>query len=299
MKNLVIVMAGNESLHEKYAADRDFELWVCFWGDDQDVADRFRQSCDRFFAIKGQKWALVRELGRIAREQQLPEFSSYDYVFLPDDDIEFPGGAAGVASAFALARDIDADIFQPAIANEHCSPGWEHTRRIDDIVCRATTIVEIIMPAYRGEIFERCVLPLLHINGHITVGWGIELLTSRFVEAVYHRPVRCFVLDETAAIHTRAVGAGTSAYSVGKDEAFLIPFSRGLNIKELGRFRSRSDAAAYVFPATDEYIDWKAVEKHISRVRGARRIRDVRDNKGIGSFILKQFQKFAARVIKD
>lgn len=299
MKNLVIVMAGNESLHEKYAADREFELWVCFWGDNQKIADRFRQSCDRFFAIKGQKWALVREVGRVAREQQLPAFSSYDYVFLPDDDIEFPGGAAGITGAFALAQEIDADIFQPAIANEHFSPKWEPTLRVGGAVCHATSIVEIMMPCYRGEIFERCVLPLLHIHGYMTVGWAVAPLVARFAEAIYHRPVRTFVLDETAAVHTRAVGAGASAYSVGRDEAFLTPFSSGLRINELGRFRSRADAVAYTFPMTDDLIDWRAVEKHSALVRGARRINEARSQKGIQTFILRQFQKFAGRVLKD
>jgi len=34
-RNLVIVMAGDGSLHETYARDRDFELWVCYWGRDR------------------------------------------------------------------------------------------------------------------------------------------------------------------------------------------------------------------------------------------------------------------------
>lgn len=299
MKNLVIVMAGDSSLHEKYSFNRDFELWVCYWGDDKSVADRFRQSCDRLFRIKGQKWALVRELGRIGREQQFPAFSSYDYILLPDEDIEFPGGASDIAGAFSLAQEINADIFQPAVANEHYSLGWKATQRVPNTVCHATTIVEVMMPGYTGEIFEKCVLPLLHIRGYAKVGWGIEPLIARFAEAVHHRAVRTFVLDKTPAIHTRPVGGGTSAYSVGMDEAFLNPFSSGIRMKELERFRSRSDAARHTFPATDEFIDWRAVEKHLNRVRGARRVHDATRNKGIGSFFLKVLQKVAARRVKD
>jgi hypothetical protein len=116
VRNLVIVMAGDASLHEAYAADRDFELWVCYWGSDAGVAARYRETCNRFFALKGQKWALVRDLGRLARDQDLPPFADYDYVFLPDDDIAFPGNAADITNAFQLAREIGADCFQPAIA---------------------------------------------------------------------------------------------------------------------------------------------------------------------------------------
>jgi hypothetical protein len=293
MKNLVIVPAGDSSLHETYALDRDFELWVCYWGDDDTVAERFQGNCDRFFRIKGQKWALVRELGRIVRKQGLVRFSDYDYVLLPDDDIEFEGGSADLSGAFALAAETRADIFQPAIANEYYSKGWEATRRVRDAVCHATTIVEIMMPGYTGEIFERCVLPLLHIRGYAPVGWGIEPLIVRFAETVHNRPIRTFVLDEMPAVHTRPVGAGASAYSAGMDESFLNPFVAGIKSKVLAQFQSSQDARQYVFEESDKFIDWRAVEKHKKRVRGARRIHDLARKGGLPGLIPKMLQRLA------
>lgn len=295
MPSLVIVMAGDHSLHEEYAADRDFELWVCYWGDDDAVARRFEQGCDRLFRIKGQKWALVRDLGRIAREQGLPAFSSYDYVFLPDDDIAFPGGAADISKAIALASEIRADIFQPAVSNEYYS--WETTRHVDGAACRAATVVEIMMPAYSGDIFERCVLPLLHVHAHVRAGWGIEPLITRFAETVQHRAIRIFVLDATPAIHVRPVGAGTSAYDIGMDEAFLIPLALGLPMLELARFETARAAAEYDFPASDDLIRWAVVEKHLRRVRGARYLNTLSRQKGVSSYVLNGLQKLAARYL--
>ena len=297
MKNLVIVMAGDGSLHESYTASREFDLWVCFWGDDDEVADRFKQGCDRFFRVKGQKWALVREFGRIAREQQLPAFSSYEYVFLPDDDIEFPGGAADISKAIALAGKIGADVFQPAISNEYFY--WEATRRLEGSVCHAATAVEIMMPAYSGVIFERCVLPLLHIHAHVRAGWGIELPITRFAETVQNRAVRTFVLDAVPAVHTRPLGAGTSSYALGWDEAFLIPLAAGNPIKELARFETAEEAADYEFPASDDAICWASLEKHLRRVRGARRLHMLARRKNILSYIINGLQKLAGRFLKD
>lgn len=294
MANLVIVMAGDGSIHENYAFDRDFELWVCYWGDDDNIAKRFGESCDRLFRLKGQKWELVRELGRIAREQGSSDFSRYEYVFLPDDDIEFNAGAADISNAFALARKIKADIFQPAIANEHYS--WETTLRIAGVSCHATTLVEIMMPAFSGEIFERCVLPLLHIQGYLTAGWGMEPLIVRFAETIHRRAIRCFVLDLIPANHTRPVGTGSSAYSVGMDEAFINPFFYGLNIKELERFQTWQDAKRYEFPVTDEVINWRAVKKQLRRIRMARQVYEMDRQKNFTSSIRKGIQKLAARV---
>lgn len=299
MNNLVIVMAGDGSVHEGYARNREFELWVCYWGESDVVAERYAQSCDRLFRFKGQKWALARSVGQVAGEKRPGTFSSYDYVFLLDDDIEFAGGASSVKRTLELAQAVGADIFQPAIANEHSSPGWGATLRIPDTVCHATTIVEIMMPGFSGEIFERCVLPLLHVNGHVTTGWGIEPLVARFAEYVLGRPVRTFVIDEVPAIHTRPVGQGTSTYDVGADEAFLYPISIGTRMKELRRFRSIGDAAQFNFPSMDSVVDWPAVNKHMLRVRGSRRIHELARQKGPQKVMRRMLQKLAARYFPD
>jgi hypothetical protein len=299
MRNLVIVTAGDDSLHEAYAVGRDFDLWVCYWGSDDKIARRFALTCDQLFCAKGQKWALVRQIGREARERGCPPFSSCGYVFLPDDDIAFPGSASSISRAFALAREIGADIFQPAVANENYSPAWEATRQIPASVCHATSLAEIMMPGYSGEIFERCVLPLLHAQSYLNSGWGIEPLIARLAEAHLGRPIRTFVLDETPAIHTRPVGNGTASHSVGKDEAFLNPFASAVRIRELARFQSSAEAACFAFPPADEFIDWRAAKNHLKRVRTARLTWQAAGNRDIESYLLKKLQKRAVRRIKS
>ena len=271
-RNLVIVMAGDGSLHETYARDRDFELWVCYWGRDPTVAERFRNSSDHLWQLTGEKWSLMRQVAHRARREGLPRFSAYDYVFLPDDDILIPEGAAAVSRLFAIARDIDAHIFQPAIANEHVSPGHEPTRRNTASLMRATNIVEIMMPALTGRIVEGCLLPILHVHPHVRAGWGLEALLQRTTEAVFGRTPRTFVIDAIEAHHTRPVGQGSASHALGWDEAFMNPLAGAIPTVELASFGNMADAAAFVFPPSDAHLNLRRLSKHLSDVRLARLI---------------------------
>jgi hypothetical protein len=193
-------------------------------------------------------------------------------VFLPDDDILIPEGAAAVSRLFAIARDIDADIVQPAIANEHVSPGHEPTRRNTASLMRATNIVEIMMPALTGRIVEGCLLPILHVHPHVRAGWGLEALLQRTTEAVFGRTPRTFVIDAIEAHHTRPVGQGSASHALGWDEAFMNPLAGAIPTVELARFGNMADAAAFVFPPSDAHLNLLRLSKHLSDVRLARLI---------------------------
>ena len=152
------------------------------------------------------------------------------------------------------------------------------------------------MPGYSGALFEHCVLPLLHVQCHVTVGWGMEALFARSAEAYLRRPPRIFVLDETPAVHTRPVGGGMSAYGLGGDEGFLNPVAYGLIIRELGRFRSREEAASFAFPPTDEGLNWTAIDRHMARARGARRVFEMGQEKSAKGYARKALRKLVARL---
>jgi hypothetical protein len=62
-KNLVIVAAGDRSLHRAWlAADRSFDLWVIYYGDNPETLETYRAAADRCFSAKGLKIALARSL---------------------------------------------------------------------------------------------------------------------------------------------------------------------------------------------------------------------------------------------
>ena len=117
--NLIIVCAGNDSLHEQckwYGGKdthgaRNFDLCINYFGTDEGVAARYAQqlrlcegakapvtadgagsgsACpartkgnDCFFRYKGAKWIIVRQI--LANHEF---WRSYRYVWMPDDDLK-------------------------------------------------------------------------------------------------------------------------------------------------------------------------------------------------------------------
>src|SRR5947209_7785743 len=106
MKNLVVVTAGDSSCHEEYAATRDFELWIIYYGSSDQVFERYKASSDRIWRRKGLKIELLRRV--LLEELHFRDgfdFRSYDFLLLPDDDIRFPKGACDIsASSRFVAR---------------------------------------------------------------------------------------------------------------------------------------------------------------------------------------------------
>jgi hypothetical protein len=262
MHNLVIVPAGDNSLHETYCDNRDFELWAVYWGRNKMVADRFRKSVDKLVIRSGFKWDLFRSFCDIQSV-----FGEYDFVFCPDDDVLIDG-AKNITRLFDMAAKIGADIFQPAISNEYYSPGWEATRYIPGLRCHATNIVEGMMPGFSGRIFSQCVLPMLHALPHLRVGFGFGATIMRMSEGVLGRPVRTFVIDAVPVTHTRPVGSGPQSHEVGLDEAFTLPNANAFPVTELARFKVEEEAARFEFPLSVPRAG--ALENSMNNVRHAR-----------------------------
>jgi hypothetical protein len=252
MNNLVVVMAGDRSLHGEYSAQRDFELWTIYYGDSDETFERYRSFSDRIWRKKGLKIELVR---RILLEElhfrEKTDFTAYDFVFLPDDDIRFPNGSADISRLFAICRDLQVDVFQPAISNEFVSERWEPTCLMPGAVCHRTNIVEIMMHGFSGRAFIEAYLPAIHAMQFIKSGWGIEPIWMKIGEAIFQRPLRTFVIDTVPAIHTRPIGSGSAKiHAIGLAEAHFVPLIEVNRIHTLASFTKMEDASV----VTDEII---------------------------------------------
>jgi hypothetical protein len=246
MKNLVVVMAGDRSLHPLYAQQRDFALWVIYYGNDDALAAEYQAGADLLWRHKGLKIELVRRvlLEELVFRRQI-DFSEFDFILLPDDDIEFPNGAADVSRLFAAARTLQADVFQPAIANEHVSVGWDATRVMPGYACHRTNIVEVMMHGFSGATFAGAYLPAIHAMEFMRSGWGIEPIWMKLGEAQFRRQLRTYVIDAVPAIHTRPVGSGATAiHQLGVSEAFHVPQIELHKMRTLACYRSLVEAVA-------------------------------------------------------
>lgn len=269
-KDLVIVTAGDASSHTGYAAGREFDLWVAYYGADDSKAQEYACGCDRVLRRRGLKWEIIRSFIVDHLAGDVSPFEKYRYILIPDDDLFFPNGAADIHNLFGSAAILAADIFQPAIRNQNFSIAWEATRLIPNGYCHAVNIVELMAPGYSGTLFSRVVLPILQALEFQRAGWGIEPVIARFGESHLRRPVRTFVLDNVPMDHLRPVGTGTTPHEIGEDEAFLTPMVYSNRMREYARFDSAEAGRAFQFPFLLGNSDRHALEGHMAAVRQAR-----------------------------
>jgi hypothetical protein len=222
-RNLVIVAAGDKSLHLEYARTyREFDLWVIYYGSDSEVQKMYAASAERLIAAKGMKLELIRKVfveGVLFDRSH--DLSRYQYIMFPDDDIHFPNGAQSINYLFQTAEMLRADIFQAAIANQNFS--WQCTLQIPGAYCHRVNMAEVMMPGFSYEALIKGFLPAIHTMNFMKSGWGIEAITQRLAEAELRRPVRTFVLDCVPVIHTRPPGTNTAVRDAGRAELAFIP----------------------------------------------------------------------------
>ena len=84
-RNLVIVCAGDQSQHQRFADSRNFDLWVIYYGQSDAVFEDYQRTADRIFRLRGLKWALLRSLIDLHLAGKNSPFGAYRYIFLPDD----------------------------------------------------------------------------------------------------------------------------------------------------------------------------------------------------------------------
>ena len=224
--NLLIVAAGNSSLHEKWlTADRSYDVWIIYYGSDENKASLYRSQSDKLFVAKGMKLELARTL--LLEELHFRKkfnFEQYNYVWFPDDDLQFSSNAYSANLLFETAQLLKADAFQPAIQNEHISPNWEATKLIPGAFCHRTNLVEMMGHGFSGAAFSRAYLPAIHAMEFMKSGWGIDPIWMKIGEATFRRPLYTFVLDNCPIIHTRPVGGGRSfVHMQGQWEAKFVP----------------------------------------------------------------------------
>lgn len=218
MKNLVVVRAGKDSLHDTWRregwAERNFDLILSYFDEE---AYAVRQRCEdvKDIHICGGKWdGLHRTI------QAIPEILSYERVWFPDDDIDTT--ASTISRLFDLAEAEDCAVCQPALTSDsyytyqllqHC-PSFRH---------RYVNVVEVMAPCLSRETL-RTVWPLFETT---MSGAGLDWIWCRLWTDNRHKAV---VFDEIAVQHTRPIGAALekviSASQVGSSMSELSEMFR-------------------------------------------------------------------------
>jgi hypothetical protein len=190
-RNLVVVRAGDSSLHPNWlpaSGERSWDLIVSYFGDDP---DRFRQPDVTRIDGKGPKWPGLHAV----LSANIDLVRQYDYIWLPDDDIACR--SEDIDGLFAAMRRHNLSLGQPALSpKSHFS--WCITLRNPMTRLRWTNFVETMVPCFQSDLLIRC-LPML--TPYIS-GWGLDWVWPQAAGS----DGRAAIIDSVAVTHTRPFG---------------------------------------------------------------------------------------------
>ena len=192
--NLVIVRAGDSSLHPKWlasaSASTNWELWVSYFGD---APDQYRSDGLTHIDGPGPKFPALKHLlasllGRI--------MTRYKYVWLPDDDLDCD--PQGIDLFFSLCKRFELKLAQPSLTDDSFI-SHPTTMNNPNYLIRFTDYVESMAPCFRVDAFAAC-LPTFDEN---ISGWGLDHLWPLFLCPISGR---IGIVDAVQMRHTRAFG---------------------------------------------------------------------------------------------
>jgi hypothetical protein len=195
-RNLIIVRAGDESLHEHWLDGRrarNFELFVSYYGE---RSNAFAERADEYEARSGMKWPRLYELWRLRRDWLL----GYDAIWFPDDDLL--SDCDNISTMFELFHEHGLCLAQPALARGSFV-AHPITARVEQAKLRFTNFVEVMCPIFGREALAR----LAHTFRESVSGWGLDFVWPHLLKY----PARQIaILDATPVVHTRARGSGAT-----------------------------------------------------------------------------------------
>jgi hypothetical protein len=190
--NLVIVRAGDASIHERWFAGgpRNFDVMVSYFGDQP---GRFSQGVEYYHAQKGPRWPVHHAI--FSHHMQM--LGDYAHVALICDDVD--ADARTWNTMFHYCDWYGLDLAQPSIVG-HVS--WDITRPQPGLLLRYTSFVESMAPFFSRRALAR-VTPTF---GESVSGWGLSFLWSQRLPWPEYRSA---VVDAVQVNHTIPVRQGS------------------------------------------------------------------------------------------
>ena len=191
-RNLVVVRAGDGSLHREWiaGAGRDFDLFISYYGK---TLDRWRDDAEFYEARPGPKWtglaALVSEHAAL--------IDDYDAIWLPDDDLSVDTATLNRMFAFFCAHRLH--LAQPALtANSYHT--WDTLLQEPGCHLRYTRFVDVMAPLFSRAALQVCAPTFWESRS----GWGLDWVWPTLCDEAGLDAIA--VIDATPVRHTRPVG---------------------------------------------------------------------------------------------
>jgi hypothetical protein len=193
-KNLIVLCAGDSSLHNYW--HKDFDLLINYYGN---IENKYKKQCKYYFNIKGTKFNIVSELIKNNRDI----FEKYDNFFIPDDDIYFT--SKDLIKFFDIFSKYKLYLAQPSIL------GWwslKQSLKVDGLILRYTNWVEMMCPCFSKIGLEKC---KESFSNDVSC-WGMEFMWNKLLNKPKNKIA---IIDDMSVIHTRPIMNGDN-YKLNK-----------------------------------------------------------------------------------
>jgi len=191
-KNLVILRAGDASLHRGWIAEpnRDFDLFISYYGKQ---ADLHKDDAEYYEMRRGPKWSCIGDL--LAEHASL--IDQYDAFWFPDDDLA--ATTETLNRMFGLFHGFGLALAQPALtADSYYS--WDTLLQKPRYVLRHVAFVEVMAPLFERGALRAC----LQTFSESRSGWGLDWVWPQLVGKGRRDAIA--ILDATPVKHTRPLG---------------------------------------------------------------------------------------------
>ncbi|MFN3549841.1 MAG: hypothetical protein ACK4U0_20335 [Mesorhizobium sp.] len=192
-RNLVVARVGMTSLHPRWLdrpyPRRTFDLLLSFYSAEAFAAFLPSEGVAAVLVPGGKFDGLFTTFAGV-------DLDRYDYVWLPDDDIDT--NSETIDAIFALCRSHGLAVAQPSLTRDSFY-SFFLLQRCPGFRLRYTNFVEVMVPCLRTDLLRR-VMPLF--EDHMS-GWGLDYVWCRMPES---GAGKCAILDAVSVHHTRPVG---------------------------------------------------------------------------------------------
>ena len=229
MKNLVLAVVGDESLHWSWIqGNPNFHLYLIYYGKHK---DKYKTQCDYYLQQQGSKYFIYHEL--IQKNKDF--FFGYDAIWMPDDDIYLK--CEDVNKLFNLFHNppplIDGLPNPEIVLAQPSIMGWYSlwiTLHNPQYVYRFTNFVEIMCPIFNKEALMKLWPTFIETKS----SWGLDMIWDY---KLGHPRNKIAIFDEIIALHTREVKSGDLYINETKNNPYIdleyVAKKYGLSVHEL------------------------------------------------------------------
>jgi hypothetical protein len=199
MKNLIISPTGQNSYVKEWVKGNiNFDLVLLCYENDEKICEDFIKYTPLVYMGKGEKYHLIKSF----IINNIDFVSSYDYVWLPDDDVSI--STDDINKLFKTAKNFDLWLCQPSMTGY---VSHEITKPVKNNILRYTNFVEVLAPLFHVDTLMK-VYETFDLNYS---SWGYDYLWPFLLN---YPKDKIAIIDDITMEHTKPVGHNYSRFLV-------------------------------------------------------------------------------------